>query len=53
MTERTIVAVAPDGTEVLVILWPAGEVHVATRPDRAASWGPPLTVREDSSKSSR
>ena len=50
MGERTVVAVAPDGSEVLVILWPTGEVHVATRPDRAATWSPPLTVREDTTQ---
>lgn len=51
MDDRTIVAVAPDGAEVLVILWPTGDVHVAARPDRSATWGPPLAIREDSAGS--
>lgn len=46
-------AVAPDGAEVLVILWPTGDVHVAARADRSATWGPPLAIREDSAGSQK
>ena len=32
---------------VLVSMWPDGTVTVATRPDPHATWGPPVTMKEE------
>ena len=47
---RTIVAQAPDGSQVLVTIHEGATeqyVEVATRPEVGAIWGPPLEVVGD------
>jgi hypothetical protein len=46
---RTIVAEAPDGQQVLVVIYgdPESQIHVALRPEPGDLWGPPLEVKVD------
>lgn len=45
--QRTLVATADDGSQVLVVLYDSGGAHVATRKDTWATWSPPLSVAEE------
>jgi len=49
MAIRSIVAEAPDGQQVLVVIYgdPESEIHVALRPEPGGLWGPPLEVKVD------
>lgn len=38
-----------DDRTVLVREWPDGSMEVATRPDAAATWGPPVSVKPERS----
>lgn len=36
----------PDGSQILVTRWADGRVTIATRPDKWATWGAPITTED-------
>jgi hypothetical protein len=41
---RTLVFDLPDGSQALVEVWDSAVPTIALRPDKSATWGPPIDV---------
>lgn len=52
MSTHQYVYTSPDGAQVLLLIWPGHDPHIATRTHEGGSWGPPLALtrhdRDDS-----
>ena len=43
---RTYVATCDDGSQIMVDVFPNGEVKIATRSDKWATWGRPINAED-------